>query len=205
MTINFKHAASLAAALLITPAAVAQDPALPAPDAFAPLSDRHPVGLKKVEPFLADIWTMQHKAGVAKSPQGIMPFPGDPEVHQFQFIHNGTNLVSISPKVAKELVFEWVEEPRWRFNAVSDGTRVFPPEFDDNELATVLGCDLSKAPRLKAQATVSGPNGAPMHFTYRLAVVNRDAMYGATQLQSTAQGVPVTIARPVTVSRVKTD
>ena len=142
MTGHLKHSLSLALVLLAIAPDLAGAETPPELNGFEACGMDSRADWEAVAPYFEGTWIAQHKAGVAKTAQGIMPFPTQPDPETFSFIHTANGLLTHKQGAEAELLFNWVDEPRWRFNDVTDGRQTFTPEFDDNELSVILGCTL---------------------------------------------------------------
>ncbi|WP_289042715.1 hypothetical protein [uncultured Aliiroseovarius sp.] len=146
-------------------------------------------------------WKIAHHAGYVIAGPMTMPFPasGDIETIQIEMSPSG-GLVGTHPEAQQPIVFDWADEPPWKFEADASRDGVPAPMLSSSDVEILMGCSVDKLARLigRTQATI---DGTTMDMTVRLMVVGPDQMYGIFHTSSVARGIPVKSWRTVTLTR----
>lgn len=152
--------------------------------------------------MLVGAWTIRHLAGWVEMGTMAMPFPPDPAADEvFVSVQDG-EMVLDHPEAQQPMAMRPAKEPRW---TGSEKARPAPGAKDpllapDDAALAVAGCDQLELPRVigTSNATV---DGATMHFTMRLMLLDPNTLYGAFQAETVANGIPVNARRAVLLNR----
>lgn len=148
-------------------------------------------------------WMIEHMAGWVDMGGMVLPFPADARADAVSLVMIGDELIIEHPEAPQPMPLRPVGEPRWaKADKAQPGTgvngRLLAP--DDAALG-VAGCDQMDLPRLIGNyALTSG--GQAMEFTIRVIALEPDTLYGALQVDSLSNGVPVVARRAILMNRV---
>lgn len=152
---------------------------------------------------LVGSWTIEHMAGWVEMGGMVLPFPADDQADAVSLVKIGEELIIEHPEAQQPMSLHPVNEPRW---AKAEGARPGAGanasllEPDDAALV-VAGCDQLDLPRMIGQTTATA-GGQRMDFTIRVMALDTGTLYGALQVESLANGVPVVARRAILLNRV---
>lgn len=160
------------------------------PSAFAAVADS----------FVGD-WQMHHQSGYVIAGGMTIPYGADPDGPETMTLFRMDNVLVVTHPLAQEpLVLEWADEPVWNFQRNADQDGVPEPLLSSQDIEIVMGCSNDRMARLIGETTFV-VDGIAMDFTYRLMVVNDNAMYGIMHMAAVAHGIPVNTWRSVRLFR----
>lgn len=151
---------------------------------------------------LVGVWGIEHLAGWVEMGGMVLPFPADGQAETVSLVRIGEELIIDHPEMQNPMSLGPADEPRWaKANGgqadTAENARLLAP----NDAALALaGCDQLSLPRLIGQHTMTS-GGQTMGFTLRVMAVNPDTLYGALQVDSLSNGVPVVARRAILLKR----
>lgn len=151
---------------------------------------------------LVGSWGIEHMAGWVEMGGMVLPFPADDQADMVSLIRVGEELIINHPEAQEPMVLSRADEPRW---AKADGAQAVAGENgnllapDDAALA-VAGCDQLDLPRVIGRSTAT-VGGVRMELTIRVIALEPDTLYGALQVDSVSNGVPVIARRAILMNR----
>jgi hypothetical protein len=153
---------------------------------------------------LVGAWGIEHMAGWVEMGGMVLPFPADGQADKVSLVRTGEELIIDHPEAQEPMVLGPADEPRWaKADGAQPGTgengKLLAP--DDAALA-VAGCDQLALPRLIGQNTLTS-GGQKMDFTIRLMALDPNTLYGALQVDSLSNGVPVVARRAILLKRTE--